>query len=263
MITESFDPHSREIITARMAIPEEDHALAQAFDLPCFILFFSGNLMNALLETGGIEALDPGLRIGSAAGRWPICRIPGTRIGVALTGIGAPAAAAEVEELRALFGARRFLLFGSCGALTEIPPGRLILPAAAWRDEGVSYHYAPTADTISIPGAGRLAQIFDELGVDYVSGMTWTTDAFYRETEGNRRRRVEAGCICVEMECGALQAVCDFRGLEFYPFLYSADSLDGEWSRRILGNLERDSRLRFFALAETIARRLTEDEPLF
>jgi hypothetical protein len=58
------------------------------------------------------------------------------------------------------------------------------------------------------------------------------------------------------MECSALQAVCDFRGLGFYPFLYSADSLHGTWDRRILGNLERDSRLQYFALAREIALRL-------
>lgn len=33
----------------------------------------------------------------------------------------------------------------------------------------------------------------------------------------------EDGCISVEMECSALQAMCDFRGLNFYataPFLF-------------------------------------------
>ena len=60
----------------------------------------------------------------------------------------------------------------------------------------------------------------------------------------------------MEMECSALQAVCDFRGLDFYPFLYSADSLHGAWSRRIQGALEKDSRLLYFDLAAAVAQRL-------
>ena len=95
-----------------------------------------------------------------------------------------------------------------------------------------------------------------ENGLPFVTGKTWTTDAFYRETEENLRRRVQQGCVCVEMECSALQALCDFRGLEFCSFLYSADSLHGSWDRRILGDLEADSRLRYFALAKEIALRL-------
>ncbi|WP_026490253.1 hypothetical protein [Butyrivibrio sp. XBB1001] len=41
------------------------------------------------------------------------------------------------------------------------------------------------------------------------------------------------GCISVEMECAAVQAVCDFRGLELYPFFTSGDLLDApEWDER-------------------------------
>ena len=147
-------------------------------------------------------------------------------------------------------------MFGSSGALVPLPPGALILPTAAVRDEGTSYHYLPAAEEIPIPEAAKLAELLTELGVPYVPGKTWTTDAFYRETEGNLRRRIEQGCICVEMECSAMQAVCRFRGLALYPFLYSADSLHGTWDRRILGHGEKDSRMSYFALAREIALRL-------
>lgn len=258
MITESFDPRSREIITPEQAVPPEALSLAKEMPLDTFIVFFSHKLLLALTESGAIEPLHPALSIGSAAGKNPIYRVKDSRIGVALSGIGAPAAAAVLEELRVQFGTRRFLVFGSCGALTPIPEGRLILPTAAIRDEGTSYHYAPAAEEIVLPNAERLAPILDELGIPYVRGKTWTTDAFYRETEDNARRRVQQGCVCVEMECSALQALCDFRGLELYPFLYSADSLHGTWDRRILGDLEADSRMRYFALAKEIALRLEE-----
>ena len=96
----------------------------------------------------------------------------------------------------------------------------------------------------------------DELGVEYVVGKTWTTDAFYRETEENRNKRVAQGCICVEMECSRLQAVCDFYCLELYQFVYAADSLDTTWCRRILGNMEMDARLKYFYVAWEIAKRV-------
>jgi uridine phosphorylase len=72
-----------------------------------------------------------------------------------------------------------------------------------------------------------------ENGIPCVLGKTWTTDAFYRETLGNFEKRKADGCICVEMEGSAVQAVCDFRGLELYMFFTSGDLLDApEWTQR-------------------------------
>ena len=43
------------------------------------------------------------------------------------------------------------------------------------------------------------------------------------------------GAISVEMECAAMQAMCDFRGVEFFQFLYAGDNLDhSEWDPRSL-----------------------------
>ena len=67
----------------------------------------------------------------------------------------------------------------------------------------------------------------------YVLGKNWTTDSFYRETENNLAKRKADGCISVEMECSAMQAVCDFRGLQLYYFLTSGDLLDApKWDQR-------------------------------
>ena len=256
MITESFDSESPEIVNARDAIPQRDKDLARAFPLETVILTFSGKLIDMLREKGLIEPLHEVLTIGSAAYRSPVFQIPNTTTGVVLSGIGAPALAAVLEELATLFPLRSCIVFGSCGALTELPEGHIIVPTYACRDEGTSYHYAAPADYIQIRNASRLAKIFDELGVSYVEGRTWTTDAFYRETAHNRARRVAEGCLCVEMECSAAQAVCDYRGLELYQFVYAADSLNGEWARRILGDLEMDARMRYFFVAWEIAKRL-------
>ena len=260
MITQSFDPVSPEIVSPAVTIREEEKVLAAPFPIRSFLIVFSGALIRLLLEDGLIEPLDERLTIGSAAYKNPIYRIRGTEIGMVLSGIGAPMAAAIVEELLELFPCRRFLVFGSSGALVDLPEGKVIVPTEAFRDEGCSYHYAPAASWIRIRNAQRLASLLDRLGVPCVMGKTWTTDAFYRETENNKVQRVKDGCVCVEMECSALQAVCDFRGAELYQFVYTADSLHGSWSRRILGDLDKDMRLLYFGVARRLAEMLEAED---
>ena len=94
----------------------------------------------------------------------------------------------------------------------------VMIPAEAYRDEGTSYHYAPAADYITIKNADIVANFMRENGIPFVKGKAWTTDSFYRETINNFNKHKADGCISVEMECAALQAMCDFRGLNFYTF---------------------------------------------
>jgi len=253
MITDSFDRSSRELIRPEDGIDQKTLEIAKKYAIRTFILTFSSKLIDTLADKQEIVILDEKLKFGSAAGKNPVYRINGSEIGVFLCGIGATMAVGMVEELHAAFGTENFVFFGSCGVLSKIPAGKLILPTYAYRDEGVSYHYAPSCDYIEVRNADKLSVLLDEMHIDYIKGKVWTTDAFYRETENNRDKRIEDGCICVEMECSALQAVCDFRGLQLYHFLYGADSLDGTWQRRILGNLEMDSRIAYFYLAKQIA----------
>ena len=59
----------------------------------------------------------------------------------------------------------------------------------------------------------------------------------------------------MEMECAGVQAVCDFRGLELYTFLFSGDLLDApEWDKRLLGGEEElDHQLKKFFIALELA----------
>ena len=54
-------------------------------------------------------------------------------------------------------------------------------------------------------------KVLKEFGYPYVEGITWTTDACYRETRDKVNKRKEMGAVCVEMECAGMQALCDFR----------------------------------------------------
>ena len=67
------------------------------------------------------------------------------------------------------------------------------------------------------------------------NGKAWTTDAFYRETAAKVASRRRMGAICVEMECASMQAMCRFRGVEFFQFFYAGDNLDhSSWDPRSL-----------------------------
>jgi uridine phosphorylase len=181
----------------------------------------------------------------------------GAVLGIFHTMLGGSASAAMLEELIAM-GAKRVLYFGSAGALDkELVYGRLIVPTAAYRDEGVSYHYMPASDYIDIETAEMLCAILDSLNVSYAKAKTWTTDAVYRETRANMQARKAEGCAVVEMECASVMAVGQFRKIPVYQFLYAADCLDAaQWDRRLLGSMPEDVRERILTVALNIAARL-------
>lgn len=158
--------------------------------------------------------------------------------------VGAPSAAACLEEAHAM-GVQKFIAFGSCGALNhEITAGHVLVPKAAVRDEGTSYHYLPAADEIALEPrcVDAVCAALEATGAPYTRVKTWTTDAFYRETPAKIERRLAQGCAVVEMECAALAAVAAFRGVPFAQFLWAADSLAGTaWDKRNLSMVGMDA----------------------
>ena len=60
----------------------------------------------------------------------------------------------------------------------------------AIRDEGFSYQYAPPSRVIDTDPqvTDRIARRLDARGVSYLRGITWTTDAIFRETADRIRR---------------------------------------------------------------------------
>ena len=139
-----------------------------------------------------------------------------------------------IEDVLSDVDVNKFIMFGGAGCLDkDIARGKIMIPTEAYRDEGTSYHYAPAADYITLKNSHIVADFMKEANIPCVLGKTWTTDAIYRETRGNYEKRKQDGCIAVEMECAAVQAVCDFRGVELYNFLKSGDLLDApKWDPR-------------------------------
>lgn len=229
MITDSFDARTPAIIR-----PQGPQTKPGAPKVDACIVTFSHEIERFVAENyacGEIASL------WCASGRTPVygIRRGDKYFAFYRTYIGAPAAVAFVEDALEELDCRRFILFGGAGCLNkEIAHGKVMIPTAAYRDEGTSYHYAPAADYIAVPNAPAVADCMEKNGLPYVLGKTWTTDAFYRETRGNFEKRKADGCISVEMECAGVQAVCDFRGVGLYAFFTSGDLLDAPaWDERV------------------------------
>lgn len=183
------------------------------------------------------EGLLPVHRVPFEHGDHPICVVEHHGVPVALVspGVGAPAAVTSLEVVISL-GATNIIGCGGAGAVKPgFDVGHVIIPTGAVRDEGTSYHYA-SADTAVAPHPRALAAIDDVLtehGVPHDRGLTWTTDAFFRETHAKVARRREQGCLAVEMEAAAMFACAAFRGATYAQLLYAGDDVSAaEWDDR-------------------------------
>jgi uridine phosphorylase len=150
-------------------------------------------------------------------------------------GVGAPLAAALLEEVIAL-GCDTFVVCGGAGVLGEqLDVGYLLVPTQAIRDEGTSYHYLPPGREVSATPevVAAIEATFTKHQIAYRLTKTWTTDAVYRETRAKVQLRRSEGCLTVEMEAAALFAVAHYRNVRIGQILYSGDYLGGEyWDSR-------------------------------
>lgn len=209
----------------------------KAFGARAAVAAFSNHIFSAMLDRYGAK---------------PIARVTGgcdyDVYGMTVDGkpvaafkcpVGAPAAVMTAEEIFAC-GVESLVTFGICGALTDVPQRSFVVPTFAVRDEGTSRHYAPAAETVELKNAQKTAAALRGMGLEVVTGGAWCTDGFYRETRTRLDEVKSAGCIAVDMECAALQAMSDFRRKNFYTFFITADSLAGEeWQPNYILDIKR------------------------
>lgn len=150
----------------------------------------------------------------------------GKTVSLICLGFGAPTAVTMMEFLIAC-GVKRFIFFGSAGAIQPLPLGSLVIASRAIREEGVSYHYLEPG--YAVEGSGRVLSALERtckaLKVAYEIGSTWTIDAIFRETKDKVRKYKAEGILTVEMEAAALYAVAVFRKVEAGCLFYISDSL--------------------------------------
>jgi uridine phosphorylase len=95
-----------------------------------------------------------------------VFEIEGMKIAGYLSHIGSALAGSDVIDANWLTGADKSIMFGSAGSLdSNTTDGKFVIPTAAYREEGLSYHYAAPTDYIEIKNAKAVKAIFDELNL--------------------------------------------------------------------------------------------------
>ena len=137
------------------------------------------------------------------------------------------APAAQFMDWLIGYGVEQIISTGTCGVLADIEENAFLVPVRALRDEGASYHYvAPSRYMEMQPEAiAAIERVLEDRGIPYEEVVTWTTDGF---TEKRLKRWLIArkkAVAVVEMECSALAAVAQLRGVLWGELLFTADSL--------------------------------------
>ena len=252
MILEQYDSRPWGIL-------RPDHVVRKREDFPKTVVFeFSRDLIHRIaVKYGGAEVAH----LVSVAGNTPVLpdRLSRQTAGyqsVLDRGFGL----CEQYGRNRRHGAENIFVCGECGVLDgAIEDARLIIPTAAVRDEGTSYHYLPPSDEIEMDSrsVSLIEEVFREKGLQYIKGKLWTTDAPYRETTEKMERRKAGGCIAVDMECSALAAFARLRGIRHAQFVYAADNLDAEeWEQRGLTVRPVEDKARIFEIALECASRM-------
>ena len=142
MLLTRFSPDSPAFISPSAVVPKIPGMPARA------VSCFSHLTFSRLLDTLGGE---PVAKTASAnmdiTGYKTLFK--GVPLALFMIPVGEPAAIGIMEEAAAM-GIERFTVFGTCGVLKkEVSDCAVILPTAAIRDEGASFHYAPPSEEIS------------------------------------------------------------------------------------------------------------------
>ena len=149
--------------------------------------------------------------------------------------VGCPACAGNLDLFHAM-GITRAMFCGGGGVLDRnIEVGQILVVEGAIRDDGFSYHYVAPSRVIDADREtnDRIIRYLKENEIPYLQGLTWTTDAIFRETPDRIAMRKEEGAKIVEMEQAGCLAVARFRCFSYGALIYGGDDLSGEeWSNR-------------------------------
>lgn len=221
------------------ALLNPDHDLPALKNFPQLVLlaFLTRETIDKFVTTHNGQQIAV---IETVAATTPIFQISwaGTTIALCQAALGAPAAVLDLDLLIA-YGAKTIVAVGSCGELQTVAPGTVLIPTAALRDEGTSYHYLPAAPKIKLNSVvyNQLAQVIQAQQLTPQFVKTWTTDGYFRETQQLVQQRTQAGYTVVEMECAALAACAQFRQVAFGQLLFTADTMTDltNWQPRDFG----------------------------
>lgn len=162
-------------------------------------------------------------------------RFADANILITLGYVGCPACAGNLDLFNAM-GIEKVMFCGGGGVLDkDIEVGQILVVDGAIRDEGFSYHYlAPSRYVYTKPEVtAAITNYLDERAVPYMRGLTWTTDALFRETKDRIAQRKTEGAKIVEMEQAGCIAVSQFRNFAYGALIYGGDDVSqDEWNQR-------------------------------
>ncbi len=174
------------------------------------ILEFDGDLTDWLVSTGAAKPWKSWACFHTAMFS---LEVDGFTCGIVPRTIGGPYAVLVAEQM-AVSGARVVLGLASAGRVNSaMPVPGIVVVTRAIRDEGTSYHYLPPAELVDAPPevARLLESELQTQPLPVLSGIVWTTDAPYRETERQLADHANAGVLAVEMQAASLFAFSEAR----------------------------------------------------
>lgn len=240
MIPQFSDKHAHEslITPSKMLLHRREYGRLPTATVPqTVILCFQGRFMTQVLEKHAHTQCD-----GCFSKLFFLNDHPTIAIGE--FGIGAPAAAAKLEELIA-WGVKQFIAIGTAGSLqSKLGIGDIVLCEKAIRDEGTSYHYIPASRYIHAPRrmTNRLHTVLKKSQLLHFVGSSWTTDSFYRQTAEEVTHYQKEGVLSVEMEAAALFAVAHFHQVDLGALFTISDShADLNWQPHLEDERPRNS----------------------
>lgn len=225
MPLDEFDPEDDAVLRpSRISVEGEFPAAA--------VLCFFPEAIRILYENGTLERVG---RFSEQVGGDGLYATKDRAAVVFHPGVGGPLSAHCFEQVIAS-GVHRAIAVGGAGSIDpSFAKDDVLVVTSAVRDEGTSRHYLPASRSITFDPAEaqRLVDGLTAHGIPARSGMTWTTDADFRETRARVARRRREGCVAVEMEAASLAAVARFRQVTYGHVLYSGDDLHADsWAGR-------------------------------
>lgn len=211
-----------EYDSTRSAVIEPDHENLGIELPPCVAFPFVGELVDEYAQKHDLPVLASFKLLGKD---YPVYRVS-EKVCLCQAPVGAPISAWFMDWLIA-YGARKIVAAGTCGALVDLPENTFVVPRRALRDEGTSYHYMAPARWSYLDDhlQDAICRVLEAERLPYVEKDTWTTDAILRETVDKVRRCRAEGCGVVEMECAALSACAEFRGVAFGQLMFAGNTL--------------------------------------
>ena len=202
------------------------------FDTDKLVITFFPEVVRKLLDQDAIfeDRVIPG------ENPIPIYRFAGDReVLLTLGQVGCPACAGNLDLFHAM-GIDKVMFCGGGGVLDRnIEVGQILVVDGAIRDEGFSCQYVAPSRVIYADRAinDKIIRYLEENNIPYLQGLTWTTDAIFRETPDRIELRKREGAKIVEMEQAGCIAVAQFRRFSYGALVYGGDDLTGEeWSNR-------------------------------